>query len=93
MQHSVFTDTMHTGTIFRRGNWYAQFYSTEFGSSRAHPMMMKGYAHETLSLLFKRDCVTPNMVIYGSKEQTIGLFRNKCQDADFHIEQTDPFYI
>ena len=54
-------------------------------------MKKKGGAHETFYLLLKRDGVPPNMVMDGSKEQSIGLFRKKCQDADFHIKQTEPY--
>ena len=31
LHHSVFTDTIQAGNISRRGNWYKQVYSTEFG--------------------------------------------------------------
>ena len=31
------------------------------------------------------------MVMYVSKEQTLGLFRKKSQDADFRIKQTEPY--
>ena len=31
------------------------------------------------------------MVMDGSKEQTLGLFRKKFQETDFHIKQTDPY--
>ena len=74
-----------------RGNWYAQVYSTDFGWSRAHPTNRKVDVHETLSLLFKRDFVPPKMVMDESEEQTIGLFRNKFQEMDCHIKQTDPY--
>ena len=63
MQNSVFTNTMKAGTVSRRGNWYAQVYTTEFGWSRAHPTKRKGDAHETLSLLFNRDGPPPKMVM------------------------------
>ena len=68
LKHSVFNDTMQAGNVSRRGNRYAQVYSTEFGWSRAHPMKRKGDAHENLYLLFKRDGVLPNVVMDGSKE-------------------------
>ena len=55
-------------------------------------MKRKGDAHETLSMLFKRDGVTPNMVMDGSKEQTLVSFRKKCQKVDCNIKQTDPYY-
>ena len=82
---------MQAGTVLRRVNCYAQVYSTECGWSRAHPMNRKGYAHETMSLSFKRDSVSPKMVMDGPKEQTLGLFRKKFQEEDFHMNQMDPY--
>ena len=72
LQHSVFTNTMQSGSVSRRRDWYAQVYSTEFGWSRAHPMKRKGDAHDTLYLFFKRHGVLPKMVMDESKEQTLG---------------------
>ena len=72
LHHNVFTDTMQIGTVSRGGNIYTQVYSTEFGWTRVHPMKNKGDAHETLSLFFKRASVLPKMVMYGSKEHTLG---------------------
>ena len=54
-------------------------------------MKRKGYAHETLSLFFKTYGSPPKMVIYISKEKTLGLFMRKCQEEYFHIKQTDPY--
>ena len=88
MQHSVFADTIQAVTVSSRGNQYAQVYSTNFGWSRSHPMNRKGDAHETLYLFFKIYGVLPNIVMDGSKEQTLGLFRKKFQEEDFHIKQT-----
>jgi hypothetical protein len=31
------------------------------------------------------------MIMDGSKEQTLGRFKKKCQDADCHIKQTEPY--
>ena len=70
---------------------YAQVYSARFGWSRAHRMNSKGDAHETLYLLFKIYDLPPNMVMYVSKEQILGLFRKKCQEVDSHIKQTEPY--
>ena len=67
LHHNVFTDTMQVGTVSRRMNRCAQVYSAEFVWSMAHLMKKKGDAHETLPLLFKRDCVPPKMVIDVSK--------------------------
>ena len=54
-------------------------------------MKKKGDGNETLSLFFKRDGVTLNMVVYGSKYQNLGSFRKKYQEADFHKKQTDTY--
>ena len=42
-------------------------------------MKRKGDTHETLYLFIKIDVVPPKMVMGGSKEQSLGLFRKKCQ--------------
>ena len=55
-------------------------------------MKRKGDAHESLSLFFKRDGVTHKRVMDGSKEQTLGSFNNKCQEADCHIKQAEPYF-
>ncbi len=52
----------------------AQAYATSFGWARAHPMKLKGDAHETLSLVFQRNGVPPTMVTNDSKVQAKGEF-------------------
>jgi hypothetical protein len=69
----------------------AQVYSTSFGWARAHPMKRKGEADETLSLVFHRDGVPPTMVVDDSKEQTVGEFRRKLREADYHHRVTEPY--
>ena len=54
-------------------------------------MKKKVDGHKTLSLLFKRDGMLPKMVMDVSKDQTLVLFRNKYQEEDFHIKQTEPY--
>ena len=54
----------------------------KIGWSKDHQIKRKGDAHETLSLFFNRYGVIPKIVMYGSKEQTLGLFKNECQEAD-----------
>ena len=49
-------------------------------------MKRKGYENETLSLFFKIDGVPPKIVMVVSKEQTLGSFRKKFQEAYFHIK-------
>jgi hypothetical protein len=68
LPHPVFTNTMFAGTASKQGNKCAQAYATTFGWSRAHPMTMKGDAHESLSLLFHWDGVPLTMIFDGSKE-------------------------
>jgi hypothetical protein len=87
LPHTMFTDS----TASRQGNKMAQIYSTSFGWARAHPMKCKGEAHETLSLMFHRDGVPPTMVTDGLKEQTLGDFQRKLQEADCHLRVTEPY--
>jgi hypothetical protein len=54
-------------------------------------MKLKSDAHDFLSLLFQRDGVPPKMIMDGSKEQTLGRFKKKCQDTDCHIKQTESY--
>ena len=72
--HPLFNDTLIPGTTSKRGNKYAQFYGTSFGWTSANLMKLKSVAHNTLSVLFKRDGVSPDMVMDGSKEQNISNF-------------------
>ena len=54
-------------------------------------MKKKGDGNETLSLFFKRDGVLLNMVMYGSKDQTLGLFSKKHQEPDFYMKKMEPY--
>ena len=53
-------------------------------------MARKSEAHETLSILFKRDGVPPKIVADNSKEQSFGNFARKCREADCHLVNTEP---
>ena len=53
-------------------------------------MKLKSDAHDLLLLLFQCDGVPPKMIMDGSKEQTLGRFKKKSQDADCLIKQTEP---
>lgn len=74
LPHPVFSDTMKAGVMSMLGNKYGQAYCTQFGWARVHPMKLKSEAHETLSMVFKRDGVPPKIVVDNYKEQTIGKF-------------------
>jgi hypothetical protein len=54
------------------------------------PYEKKSEAHETLSLLLKRDGAPTNLVSDGAKEETLGEFRRKAREADIHCKETDP---
>ncbi len=54
-------------------------------------MKTKGKAHEALSLMFQHEGVPPLMVLDGLKEQTLGKFRQKLQDAGCEMENTEPY--
>ena len=83
-------DTMFSDVKSTRQNKCAQVFTTPDGWARAHPMRKKSQAHETLSLMFQREGVPNVMIMDGSKEQTMGEFRHKCQQAGSHVKQTEP---
>ena len=69
----------------KHGNKYAEVYASIFGWARIFPMKKKrSEAHETLSLLFKRDSVPPEMIMDGSMEQTEANFRKKLKKENCH---------
>jgi hypothetical protein len=79
LAHDMFTDTLKAGvSSWFRLNRYAQVFATRFGWVRVFPMQKKSQAHEALSLLVQRDGVPPVMIMDGSKEQTMGKFRQKA---------------
>jgi hypothetical protein len=54
-------------------------------------MKCKGEAHETLPLLFHCDGMPPSMIADNSKEQIIGEFKRKLNEANCHLKQTEPY--
>ena len=91
MLHPVFSDTLQTGMKYARGNIYGQAYYTSFRWSICHSMRKKGEAHKTLSIVFKRDGVPHRMVVDNPKEQSLGEFKRKCREADFHLVNYEPY--
>ena len=87
----MFTDTLESGTLSKRGNKYGQVYVIPPNWMKAYGMRTKGDAHYTLSSLFHSVGVPDTMVMDGSKEQTLGEFRKKCRDAGCHVHQTEPY--
>ena len=91
LRHDVFTNMMQSKTKLCQGELYSQVYTTGFHWCRAHLMKLKSDAHNLLSLLFQCNGVPPKLIMDGSKEQTLGRFKKKCQDADCRIKQTKPY--
>jgi hypothetical protein len=85
-----FTDTLIAKTESRDKNRYAQVYCTPDGWNRCFPMRLKSEAHETLSLLHKRDGVPNVMIMDGSKEQILGDFRRKNREVGTHVRRLEP---
>jgi hypothetical protein len=90
LPHTTFTDTMFAGTPSHSGNKCAQVYAASFGWARAHLMIRKGAAHETLSMLFHCEGVPPAMALDGSKEQTKGDFMRKCVRQIAMLDRLSP---
>ena len=91
LPHAFFSDTLIAGSVSKRGNKYAQMYGAYFGWSRDFPLEKKGDTHETLSLLFKRDGVPPEMIVDGAKENISSKFNKKLKEANCHLRQTEPY--
>ena len=87
----IFTDTMFAGTASVEGNKCAQVYTTSFGWCQAHLMKRKGEAHETLTLLFHCDDLPTSMIADNSKEQILGEFKRKLNEANCHLKQMEPY--
>ena len=77
LHHPIYTDTMISGTVSKRGNKNAQVYVTYFGLKRLFPMKLKSDDHEILKSLFKCDGVPPEMIMDNSKEQLRSNFCKK----------------
>ena len=91
LPHPVFSDTMKAGTRSKKMNTHAQAYCTTFGWTRCFPTEKESCAHETLSLMFKRDGVPSRMIVDNSKTKSFGKFKEKCNEADCHLVNTEPY--
>ena len=54
-------------------------------------MKLKSEAHESLSMIFKRDGVPPKIVFDNSKEQSLGKFSIKCRESDCCLVNTETY--
>ena len=68
MLESVYDDTLKSGIVSKQESNYGQAYCISYGWSRCSPMAQKSEDLSTLSLMFKRDGVPPNMIVDSSKE-------------------------
>ena len=50
-------------------------------------MAKKRDSHAALYLLFQRDGVAPKMIVDGSKENTLGVFKSKVAEDGCHLRQ------
>ena len=64
-------------------------FATCFVWVQLFPMHTKSQAHEPSSLLAQHVRVTLQMIIYGSKEQTLGKFCKKLQEMGCEIHQME----
>ena len=91
LTHILFTDTVIASIpSWHRQNKYAQVFATSFGWSRVYPMKTKGGAHKAFSALAHEVGVPSVIVMDGSKEQTLGEFKKKCNQAGCAIRQIEP---
>ena len=90
LPHSMFTDTLLADTASQHGHKFAQVFATSYGWSRTIPMTKKSNAPFALDRLFKHEGVPPEMIMDGSKEQTLGNFSYKLRDAGCHKKQIEP---
>jgi hypothetical protein len=65
----MFTEKMFSTILSRQQNKAAQIFCTDFGFVRAFTMKKESEAHESLSLLFRRNGVPNGMVMDGAKAQ------------------------
>ena len=54
-------------------------------------MNKKSEDHDTMSMMFKRHGVPPHKIMDNSKERSLGGFRCKCHEADFHLINSEPY--
>ena len=90
LAHPVFSDMIFSSKMSRRGNRCTQVYATDFGWPRAHSMVFKSKAQETLLLLFARNDVPPACICNNAKEIVQHKFCQKLKDAACCLKQLEP---
>ena len=87
----LFTDTIESPVISKRGKKYVQVYCTHFRCTRAYGILTKGTAHETLYNLLNQDGCPNAIIMDGSKEKIFGKFKKNANNADIHIRKIEPY--
>ena len=90
LPHTLFNETLLSGTPSSRLNNYVQVFASSYGWSCFYCMRCKDGAHEAFFLQFKRDGFLLDMVADGSKEQTLGNSKRKCKDDDCLLNHIEP---
>ena len=88
---NMYTDTLESKTVSKRKNKYCQVFTVPPSWIKAYPMEKKSDAHHALSELLRDVGAPEKLIMDGSKEQTQGLFRQKCRDAGIRVNQTEPY--
>ena len=87
----MFSDTVFSITMPRKGNKCAQVYGTNFDWARVHTMASRSERHETLPLLFVRNNVLPTHRYDNAKEMIQGKFYEKLKDAACQLKQLESY--
>ena len=91
LPNNYFGGTLIVDTTLNRGNKYAEFFETDFVWTRAFPMKNNSEAHESLSLIFQIDGVSPWMIYDRSKYQADVDFVCNCKEYGCYLKQTEPY--
>ena len=91
LAHPVFSDTMFSSTVFRRGSKCVQVYATDCEWARAFPIASRSKVQKTLLLLFVRDGVPPACICDSANRMIEGKFHQKLNDATCHLKWLEPY--
>ena len=89
---NMYTDTLFADVNSRRMNKCAQvFVIPELRWIAVMALKTKGDAHLALDQIFRTVGAPQTLISDGSKEQTLGMFRQKCRDAGVKVHTTEPY--
>ena len=87
----IYTDTMKSSCITKRGNTYVHIFSASICWIQYFPMTKKSDAHEGISILFQIDGSPNILIIDSSREQTLDKFSKKYSEASYHVRETESY--